>query len=89
MRGRTEDPSRLKSVMSQNEDELREHRPDIIGGTLALAADGSFTNTAYFTDEASAREGEQKEVTSNGQEFRSLMLDVVFLDLRDPWFESA
>jgi hypothetical protein len=89
IQGHTDDADRLKSVMQQNEDELREHRPDIIGGTMALADDGSFTNTAYFTDEASAREGEKKDVTSNGQEFRSLMQDVVFHDLRDPWFESA
>ena len=89
VQGRTDDPDRLKEVMNEGTDELRQNRPDIIGGTLALEGDGSFTNTVAFTDEASAREGEKKDVTSGGEEFRSLMKDVTYHDLRDPWFETA
>jgi hypothetical protein len=89
IQGRADNPDRLKEVMNEGTDELRQNRPDIIGGTLALTGDGTFINTVAFTDEASAREGEQKETTSGGEEFRSLMQDVTFYDLRDPWFESA
>lgn len=89
IQGRTDDPNRLREVVNESTDELRQNRPDIIGGTLALEDDGTFTNTVAFTDEASAREGETKDVTSGGEEFRELMNDVTFYDLRDPWFESA
>ena len=30
-------------------------RPDILGATLAIEADGTYTETVAFTDEASAR----------------------------------
>jgi len=80
--GRTDDPDRLKQVVNEDFDELRRHRPDIIGGTLALTGDGGFFNTVAFTDEASAREGEKKDVSSVGDEFRPLMKDVFFHDLR-------
>ena len=88
LQGRTDNPDRLKEVMNEGIDELRQNRPDIIGGTLALEDDGTFTNTVAFTDEASAREGEQKDTTSDGEEFRTLMSDVVFLDLHHPWYSS-
>jgi hypothetical protein len=88
IQGKAANVGRLKEVMNEGTDDLRQNRPDIIGGTLALTDDGTFINTVAFTDEASAREGEKKDVTSTGEEFRSLMQDVTFYDLRDPWFES-
>ena len=36
--------------------------PDIIGGTLCIEADGTLTETISFTDEQSARKGEQMEM---------------------------
>jgi hypothetical protein len=86
IQGRTDDPDRLKEVMGGDDDDMRAQRPDIIGGTFALADDGTFTNTVAFTDEASAREGEQKG--SPPEEMMSLMQDVKYYDLRDPWFTS-
>jgi len=89
IQGRTDDAERLKEVMSaDDEGEMRAQRPDIIGGTFGLKADGSFVNTIAFTDEASAREG---EASSSGppEEMVSLMSDLTFYDLRDPWFVSA
>jgi hypothetical protein len=88
IQGRTDDPERLKEVMSADDDEMRTQRPDIIGGTFGLKTDGSFVNTIAFTDEASAREG---EASSGGppEEMATLMSDLTFYDLRDPWFESA
>lgn len=87
IQGRTDDPDRLKEVMSDDSDDMRAQRPDIIGGTFALADDGTFTNTVAFTDEASAREGEKKG--SPPEEMMSLMRDLKYFDLRDPWFASA
>jgi hypothetical protein len=88
IQGRTDDPERLKAVMAADEDDARAQRSDIIGGTFGLKADGSFVNTVAFTDEASAREG---EASSDGppEEIVSLMSDLTFYNLRDPWFVSA
>ena len=87
IQGKTDDPDRLKQIMTEDADNLRQQRPDIIGGTSALEDDGSFTTTIAFTDEASAREGEQN--SSPPEEFQALMRDVRYFDLRDPWFASA
>ena len=87
IQGRTDDPDRLKEVMGEPEDDMRQERPDIIGGTFALTDDGTFINTVAFTDEASAREGEKK--SSPPEEMMSLMRDLKYFDLRDPWFASA
>jgi len=85
--GKTDDSDRLKQAMSDDSDDMRAQRPDIIGGTFALTGDGTFINTVAFTDEASAREGEQK--SGPPEELQSLMRDLTFYDLRDPWFASA
>ena len=87
IQGKTDDPDRLKQIMKDDADNLRQQRPDIIGGTSALEDDGSFTTTIAFTDEASAREGEKN--SSPPEEFQALMRDVRYYDLRDPWFASA
>ena len=88
IQGRTDDPDRLKQVMTDDtDDDMRQQRPDIIGGTFALEDDGSFTNTIAFTDEASAREGEKN--SSPPEEMQALMRDLTFYDLRNPWFASA
>lgn len=88
IQGMTDDPDRLKQVMTDDtDDDMRQQRPDIIGGTFALEDDGSFTNTIAFTDEASAREGEKN--SSPPEEMQALMRDLTFYDLRNPWFASA
>jgi hypothetical protein len=87
IQGRTDDADRLKQVMTDDTTDMRQERPDIIGGTFALTDDGTFVNTVAFTDEASAREGEKN--SSPPEEMQSLMSDLTFYDLRDPWFVSA
>lgn len=89
MRGKTDDPDRLKTVMSGDTAELREMRPDIIGGTVGIEPDGTWTQTIYFTDEASAREGEKNPPPEEMRdEMQAAMGDVTYYDLRDPWFGS-
>lgn len=72
-----------------NGDALRAMRPEIIGGTFAIAEDGSFTETVAFTDEATARTGEAGEFPPEVAVALSSVMDgAVFHDLRAPWFES-
>jgi hypothetical protein len=87
IQGKTDNPDQLKATMADDTDDLRDERPDVIGGTFALEGDGSFTTTVAFTDEASAREGEKN--SSPPEAFQTLMSDVRYYDLRDPWFVSA
>jgi hypothetical protein len=89
IRGHADDPAPLKALMS-NTDDLKEMRPEIIGGTLAIADDGTFFETVYFTDEESARKGEQLEPPAEIRaELESMMAGASFYDLRGPWFQSA
>jgi hypothetical protein len=93
MQGRLSDPDRFRKFMTQPMDALREARPEIIGGTIAIEPDGSFTETICFTSEEAARAGEAKEMPEDmrrevEEEF-SVMEDVTYLDLRHPWFSSA
>ena len=87
--GKVDDPGRIKAMLADTT-MLHEMRPEIIGGTLAIEADGSFIETIAFRDEDSAREGEKTppppEVAS---ELESMMVGARFYDLHHPWFESA
>lgn len=92
MQGRVTDPERYRRFMQQPMDGLREARPEIMGGTVAIGPDGRFTSTVAFRSEEDARKGESKEMPAEGrQEFEqemSLLQDVTYLDLRRPWFAS-
>ncbi len=89
IRGRSDDPARLAATLNQDQDGLREMRPEIIGGTFAVSADGRFTNTVAFTDEASAREGEQIEPPEDVKAaIEEMIAGAEFYDLREVWFES-
>lgn len=70
------------------DEELPQDRPDVLGGLVAVHGDRA-TQVVYFTDEASAREGESQEPSEEEQRrmdgMRSAFGDPTFLDLRDPW----
>ena len=90
IRGRSDDRGAWKTLLDDS-DGLRQMRPDIIGGTVAIEPDGSFTETIAFTDEASAREGEKNsgEIPPEvGEALQSLTEGAKFYDLREVWFES-
>jgi hypothetical protein len=91
IQGKVDDPERLRAVLTNGADALHEMRPDILGATLAIEADGSFTETVAFTDEASARAGEQGEPPPDEvrAELEYALQDARFYDLKHPWFESA
>jgi hypothetical protein len=90
VRGRVRDPEKLRSTMDRVGTILHEARPEILGATIAIEPDGSFTETVAFTDEAAARQGEAKDMPVELQE---LVGDVFtgeesYLDLRQPFFTT-
>jgi hypothetical protein len=88
IRGKVDDAAALKAMVTDT-GQLHEMRPDIIGGTLAIEADGTFTETVAFSDEESARKGEQMSMPDDvRQAMESAMHDVTFADLHHPWFAS-
>ena len=89
IRGKVDDVHRLKAMLADTT-MLHEMRPEIIGGTLAIEPDGTFTETVAFTDESSARSGESQEPPPEVRaELEYAMQGAGFYDLRHPWFESA
>jgi hypothetical protein len=89
IRGKVDDPERLRAMMSADTTLLHEMRPDILGATLAIEPDGTFTETIAFTDESSAREGEKQEPPEDVRaELEYVMKDAKFYDLHHPRFGS-
>ena len=89
IRGHTDNAAPIKEMATRDTEDLRAMRPEIIGGTLAIADDGTFFQTVYFTDEESARKGEQVEPPEEMRaELESMMAGASFYDLRRPWFTS-
>ncbi|HJQ04126.1 MAG TPA: hypothetical protein VJ872_01670 [Nocardioides sp.] len=88
IQGRVDDPSRLKAMMADTT-MLHEMRPEILGATLAIEPDGTFTETVAFTSESAAREGEKIEPPADvRRELEHVMQGATFHDLHRPWFES-
>lgn len=90
IRGKVDDPERLRRLIASDPLELRRMRPEIIGATLALEPDGSFTQTVAFADEESARSGEQNQPPPEHvrADLEYAMDGATFYDLRSPWFGS-
>jgi len=89
IRGKVDDPSRLKAMMADGQ-MLHEMRPDILGATLAVEPDGTYTETVAFRDEDSARKGEAVMPPEDVRaELEYAMQGATFYDLRHPWFETA
>jgi hypothetical protein len=90
IRGKVDDVARLRAVMTSDPEALHAMRPDILGATLAIEPDGTFTETVAFTDEESARSGEgtapPPEVAA---ELDYAMQGATFYDLPHPWFETG
>jgi hypothetical protein len=90
IRGKVDDPSRFKELLSTGTDMLHEARPEILGATLAFEDGGTFTETVAFTDEDSARRGESQQMPEDMRvEWESMVHDMEFMDLRQPWFSTA
>ena len=86
------DRDRLHALAAQSGDVVAKARPDVIGATIAIDDAGFLTETVAFTSEQQARAAEQQEMPADAarllEEEMSLLDDVRFLDLREPWFTS-
>ena len=81
------DKEKLREFGRQmDSDDSMPDRPDVIGGFVAWGPDDGFSQFIYFTSEAEAREGEKK--SGPPPEFESLVRDVRFIDLKEPWFSG-
>jgi len=91
MRGKVGDADALRHLIGDQDmtSMLHQARPEILGATLAIESDGSFTETIAFTDETSARRGEQLDMPADAQaEWDRAIAEVQFIDLHRPWFAS-
>jgi len=79
-------------MIDQTSGSLHEARPEVIGATFAVEDDGTFTETVAFTDEATARANESREMPAEMREqmeqMQDQMHDVQYMDLHRPWFTS-
>lgn len=78
-------------TMSGEFEKIMPMRPDILGGVMAIASDGTVIDTNYFTSEAEARAAEKQsmtpEVKAVMERFGELAGDITFVDLKDPWLD--
>ncbi len=93
IQGHTQDMERLAALGRAQEAVLAEQAPHILGMTVAEHADrpGDFTQTVYFTSEEEARRFEREHPAESGPDFAevfSLLTDLRYLDLRNPWLDS-
>ena len=93
MQGRSSDVQRVRQLMSDDPTDWSTFRPDLLGSLWLAHEDDGWTMAIYFTSEAAAREGEQKEppadLQERMQELETLAIgDTTYLDLRDPWLHA-
>jgi hypothetical protein len=93
IQGRGTNPDRARELMTADSDAWADFRPEILGTAAAMYGDGEYTMAMYFTDEAEAREGEQKEVPpelkAQMDELNAMAVGMpTFYDLRQPWMYS-
>lgn len=92
IRGRTSDAARARELMTQDADEWASFRPDVLG-SVSVGSGDAYAVVIYFTSEAEAREGEQKELPegmkAQMEEMNSLEIgEPSYFDLKDPWLYS-
>jgi hypothetical protein len=90
IQGHTEEMERLAALGHAQEEGLAEQAPHVLGMTVAEHGDraGDFTQTVYFTSEEEARRFERERPAESEPEIFSLMSDLRYFDLREPWLES-
>lgn len=90
MLGRTSDKARVRELGPELTTKLETLRPDVLGSVTAWDGD-HFIRVVYFRSEAEAREGEKKmdQAPPELQAVMDLAPVSGYLDLKDPWIESA
>lgn len=95
IQGKVTDIDKARELDRSMEDELRQLRPDLIGGVMAWhPRDGRFTNAMYFTSESEARAKEAEMSDAAGFEQYMTEYQAIadgepkYLDITDPWYSS-
>ena len=87
MKSRGIDRGRM-AVLDESLERFADERPDLMGSLRVWTGPDACVEVAYFTSEAEARAGEQKELPAEMQqtmsEFEELMQNTEFLDLTNP-----
>jgi hypothetical protein len=95
IQGKTKDVDRARQLDNATQSQMREMRPDVIGGIVAWhPQSGRYTNAIYFTSEAEARSKERE--SSSSPEFQEFMKEwealsdgePKFIDITQPWYSS-
>ena len=93
MQGRTSNPDRAAELMAMDPTDMATVRPDVLASIFLPHEEDGWTMAIYFTSEAEAREGEQKEMPPEMAaimaELDSLAVgDTSYFDLKDPWLDA-
>jgi hypothetical protein len=95
IQGKVTDVDKARELDKTMESQMKEMRPDVIGGIVAWhPQNGRFTNANYFTSEGEARAKEKESSTS--PEFEKFMSEYEaisdgepkYLDITEPWYSS-
>jgi hypothetical protein len=91
MDGHVTDRDRALKLEQESEPMLADVRPDLLGAVTAFYGD-EFTEMAYFTSEAEAREAEKRPMpdeaaTAMADWERTMKVDR-YMDIPDPWIVS-
>ena len=86
MKGKAKDAAAFRKWGKDHEGQLKEIRPDLIGGIDIYQPDGSFISVAYFTSEAEARKNEKAmgDDPMMGEYMSHMDGEMQFLDITDP-----
>ena len=95
IQGKVTDVEKARQLDREGEDQMKDARPDVIGGIVAWhPQNGRFTNAIYFTSEAEARVNEKKmnespEIQKFMSEWQAISEgEPKFLDITEPWYFS-
>lgn len=82
------DRPRIEAINARVGPLMTELRPDVVGA-VSVWSGNQVCDIAYFTNEAEARAGEKRDLPAEHrqmfEEWQSLIEDVTYLDLTDPW----
>jgi len=93
MQGGSTDPERAWKLMEEDDTDWSAFRPDILGSISIGHPDGRWTMVNYFTSEAEARAGEQKEPTPEMAQMMDELNSLAdgpptFIDITEPVYSS-
>jgi hypothetical protein len=88
MEGVVPDRAKAEAIETPElEAQLKQARPDLLGGLRVWFDGGAYIEAAYFTSEEEARKGETNaDFEQPQEEYAAMFGDVTYTDLRDPIF---